>query len=140
MRVICSYACYGGREIVRIQYWYKSGAGGGEMCFTSGSYKKQFLIHLQPRGNCLKGFPNCSKKKFPSIGEKIIPSLFIVCFATISSQNITVHILYIFAAQLISVKKKKKNITLCKRVLQKYLISNKTLSILVLFRFIYIQG
>ena len=35
----------------------------GEMCFTSECYKKQFLIHLQPRGNCLKGFGNRSKKR-----------------------------------------------------------------------------
>ena len=35
----------------------------GEMCFTSECYKKQFLIHLQRRGNCLKGFGNRSKKR-----------------------------------------------------------------------------
>ena len=35
----------------------------GEMCFTSECYKKQFLIHLQPRGNCLKGFGTVQKRE-----------------------------------------------------------------------------
>ena len=44
----------------------------GEMCFTSECYKKQFLIHLQRRGNCLKGFGNRSKKRRRSfISEKM---------------------------------------------------------------------
>ena len=35
----------------------------GEMCFTSECYKKQFLIHLQRRGNCLKGFGTVQKRE-----------------------------------------------------------------------------
>ena len=53
---------------MRIQYLCIKVEAGGEMCFTSRSYKKQFLIHLQPRGNCLKGFR--AKKKFASIEKK----------------------------------------------------------------------
>ena len=53
---------------MRIQYLCIKVEAGGEMCFTRRSYKKQFLIHLQPRGNCLKGFR--AKKKFASIEKK----------------------------------------------------------------------
>ena len=53
---------------MRIQYLCIKVEAGGEMCFTRRSYKKQFLIHLQPRGNCLKGFR--AKKKFASVETK----------------------------------------------------------------------